>query len=324
MAKSPLYAPALELLIGVVGINIHVLRLIHHAKAQGAKLDRVITIGRLDALLTPSQTEAEFAAFGDPLRPGEAERLLHERDRYCEPIIERLGAKTVDSLDASDYEGASIIHDLNNPIPAKLKKRYSLVLDGGTLEHVFHFPEALKTCMNLAEVGGHVLLCLPANNEMGHGFYQFGPDLFFRAFSEESGYRLKGLYLVPAYLDGEWLEVQDPANHGRIGHNSTVHQLSLLAFAERVADVPIFAKPPQQSDYVAAWARPSANRLEFFDNATATGQKPSRLRSLIPEPVLQLRRIFKAGRYATSGHDPKLFKPFDPRPNRLPKSRTPE
>lgn len=297
-----------------MGVNVHVLRLLLHARKQGAKVDRVITIGRLDALLTAEQVEAEFASFGEPLKPGEAKQLIHARDRYFEPIIERLGAKIVDSLDASDYEGANIVHDLNAPIPDDLKGLYSLVVDGGTLEHVFHFPEALKTCMSLARVGGHVLLCVPANNEMGHGFYQFSPDLFFRTFCEENGYRLRGLYLVPLYSDGQWLKVAEPATlRTRVGHNRSIEQMGLLVFAERISDVPIFAKPPQQSDYSAKWAEPPANRLEFFDRAVEGLHKPSPLRELIPEPMLRLRRIISAGRYATSRHDPKLFQPFDPR-----------
>lgn len=300
-----------------MGVNIHVLRLLLHARKQGANLDRVITIGRLDALVTPDQLEQEFASFGEQLEPGEATRLIHARDRYCEPIIERLGASVVDSLDASDYEGANVIHDLNAPIAEERKGRYSMLVDGGTLEHVFHFPEALKTCMSLVEVGGHVLLCLPANNEMGHGFYQFSPDLFYRAFAEENGYRLKGLYLVPIYSEGEWLEVRDPALlRERVGHNRSINQFSLLVFAERLKDVPLFAKPPQQSDYVAAWANHDGNRLEFFERATANVDKIGwrrKLRGLIPEPLLRLRRILTAGRYATSGPDPRQFQPFNPR-----------
>lgn len=300
-----------------MGVNIHVLRLALHAKKQGANFEKVITIGRLDALLTPDQVEQEFASFDEPLLPGEAANLLAARDRFCEPILERMGARSVDSLDASDYEGATIVHNLNNPIPEDLKQRFSLVIDGGTLEHVFHFPEALKTCMSLAQVGGHVLLALPTNNEMGHGFYQFSPDLFFRAFSEENGYRLKGVYLVPIYSHGEWHKVEDPAIVGqRVGHNLSVDPTHLLVLAERIKDVPLFAKPPQQSDYVVAWNSGNSNRMAFFDecvDAMPVYERRKRLRSFIPGPILKLRRIFNAGRHVTKGPDPSQFLPFDPR-----------
>ena len=50
-----------------------------------------------------------------------------------------LGAKSIDSIDFSDYENASIIHDLNIDLPNNLENKYSLVLDWGTLEHFFNF-----------------------------------------------------------------------------------------------------------------------------------------------------------------------------------------
>ena len=132
--------------VALMGLNIHALRLMLHAKEQGADFERVVTIGRLDVLVTPGQLEEEFAAFRDPLKPGEAMQLIQAEDRFCEPIIKRIGARTVDALDASDYEGANILHDLNRPLPDEHKKKYSLLLDGGTLEHVFHFPERVYGC----------------------------------------------------------------------------------------------------------------------------------------------------------------------------------
>ena len=47
-----------------------------------------------------------------------------------------IGAKQVESIDAAPYENASIIHDMNFPLPGGT--RYSMVLDFGCLEHVFN------------------------------------------------------------------------------------------------------------------------------------------------------------------------------------------
>jgi 2-polyprenyl-3-methyl-5-hydroxy-6-metoxy-1,4-benzoquinol methylase len=76
----------------------------------------------------------------------------------------------VSSIDASDYENATYVHDLNVPIPDHLKGQFDLVDDGGTLEHVFNFPVALRNCMEMVKVGGHLLLNVPTNNFVGHGF----------------------------------------------------------------------------------------------------------------------------------------------------------
>jgi hypothetical protein len=97
-------------------------------------------------------------------------------------IFKALGFESVDSIDISGFEGASLIHDLNVPIPCDLK-RYDLVFDGGSLEHIFNVPTALANIFNLLKVGGTVIHCLPSNNHVDHGFYQFSPTLFFDYYS---------------------------------------------------------------------------------------------------------------------------------------------
>jgi hypothetical protein len=96
-----------------MGLDVQSLRLLLLARRMGAKLDRTITLGRQDLLLTPLQIRTECAAFGLPIDEQEAKQIALGRDRFCEPMLERLGAVTVDSVDADTFEGASIIHELN-------------------------------------------------------------------------------------------------------------------------------------------------------------------------------------------------------------------
>jgi hypothetical protein len=66
-----------------------------------------------------------------------------------------LGAKTPLSVDTSNHEGAKFIADMNKPIPPELAGRFSAVIDGGTLEHVFDFPQAALNVAKMLKVGGH-------------------------------------------------------------------------------------------------------------------------------------------------------------------------
>lgn len=300
------------------------LRFLLYARRAGAEFDTTCTIGRLDLLMTAQDIERKFSSFGIELAPGQAQVLTRGRDRFCEPVIEALGANTVDSLDASDFEGATLIHDLNQTLRAELEQRFSLVFDGGTSEHVFDFPRALRSCMSLPRLGGHLLMTLPANNHMGHGFYQFSPDLFYRVFCAENGYQLKGLFLVPTYTEGNWFKVEDPvAVHARIGHNHGIEELSLFVLAVRTAIAPLFTRPPQQGDYAAEWAdrpekRTDSSRLAFYDDAVAAAvAKKTRARAFVkfltPEPLLELRRTLLAARHLRGAPDPAHFKPFDSR-----------
>ena len=106
-----------------------------------------------------------------------------EESKYCDDmLIKYFGATKVDSIDYSDYEGANIIHDMNEPLEST--EEYDTVIDSGTLEHVFNINEAFKNITKLCKVGGQILHALPANNNCGHGFWQFSPELFFAMYSE--------------------------------------------------------------------------------------------------------------------------------------------
>jgi SAM-dependent methyltransferase len=166
---------------------------------------------------------------------------------FVEDVLAPLGF-TVDAIDASDYEGANIVHDLNLPVPAPLRERYDLVWDSGTLEHIFNFPVAMLNAMQMVKVGGHLFIAAPANNQCGHGFYQFSPELFFRILSPDNGFEL-----LRSYIDsGGFYHVVDPAVvHGRVELLSC-NGAAIWVHARKLKTVDRL-KTPQQSDYISAW-----------------------------------------------------------------------
>ena len=93
-------------------------------------------------------------------------------------FFNKLGFKKVTSLDFSDYEGADIVHDLNTQIDPSLHGKFDFVYDGGTLEHVFDFPQCLRNIHNLLKVGGLVAHAAPSHNHVDHGFYMYSPTVF--------------------------------------------------------------------------------------------------------------------------------------------------
>src|SRR5437762_12288642 len=105
--------------------------------------------------------------FGFSVEDAKIQQIFERTGGYAEEFLKYLGAKTVHSLDNSDYEGATHVHDMNKPIPGHLKAQYSVVLDGGSLEHIFNFPVAIQNCMEMVQVGGHYLGITPTNNFVG-------------------------------------------------------------------------------------------------------------------------------------------------------------
>src|SRR5439155_22867164 len=146
-----------------MGFDIHALRLLSESRQRGLSFSSTITIGRQHySELKPSDLCAALGIKGE-----DASALLGQK--YIELRLARLGATRIESLDNSAYEQATIIHDLNEPIPEHLKVSFSCVFDGGAIEHIFNFPQAIKNCMEMVTVGGHFVGLTTANNFMGHG-----------------------------------------------------------------------------------------------------------------------------------------------------------
>jgi hypothetical protein len=100
----------------------------------------------------------------------------------------------------------------------------------------------------MVKVGGHFLMCTPANNQCGHGFYQFSPELFFRLLSPNNGFELFRMYITGA---GGPYHVADPISVGGRVTLLGADVAMLMVHAQKTADVPL--STPQQSDYVSVW-----------------------------------------------------------------------
>lgn len=238
-----------------MGLDINGIRLVLLAKRLGADFKDVVTIGRQGLHLTQAQLQKELSNFNVPCPA----HLALGDERYCESFFSLLGAQVTESIDNSDYENATIIHDMNNPLPEKFKGKFSLVVDAGTLEHVFNYPVALKNSMELLRSGGFFISITPANNFMGHGFYQFSPELFFSVFTYENGFQLIKLLVCENFDDAQWYEVSKPKGgiHGRVTLNNH-HPTYLMCIARRLDDsCEPFKTTPQQSDYIETWEHSS-------------------------------------------------------------------
>jgi hypothetical protein len=172
---------------------------------------------------------------------------------FSEEFLRALGSTELVSLDASDYEDATELHDMNFALPAAHRNRYDTIIDAGSLEHVFDVKTALANVMTMPVSGGRVLLILPANNQLGHGFYQFSPEVFFRAFSPANGYRLESMHMVVHGWRPRFYRVTDPLEIGARAELRTAFPAYLYIEATRTEVIELFTEPVQQSDYSAAW-----------------------------------------------------------------------
>lgn len=229
-----------------MGVDTHVLRLLCDARAKGISFSSTLMLGRQNYVLKITDLCRALK-----ITTMEASALYDQK--YVEPLLKLFGAARVESIDNSPYEGASIIHDLNEPVPEHLKASFSCVFDGGLLEHVFNFPQAIKNCMEMVTIGGHFLGVTVANNFLGHGFYQFSPELYYRVFSSENGYVVEDMLLCETDPGAAWYRVEDPETLGRRVELINKRPTYIMVVARRVCTAKILSVTPQQSDYVAAW-----------------------------------------------------------------------
>jgi len=223
-----------------MGIDVHALNFLKYV-AKKREFGKVATIGRQSVLLSRaerarimgiSKKDADFGLF-------------------CEELLkEYFGATEVDSYDYSNYEGATHIVDMGNPIVPE--KQYDTIIDCGCVEHIFNVPQALKNISCLCAPGGQIIQVLPANNFCGHGFWQFSPELFFSLYSVASGYRETEVFLADLRDERKWFGVKPPS-HGR---RAQVRSSSpLYVMCRTIKQGTAFPESVQQSDYVRAWDR---------------------------------------------------------------------
>jgi hypothetical protein len=248
-----------------MGIDVNGARFLLFARALEVDFSRTAMMGRQALHLQRADLRKCFSAFGHEVPDELLEAVFTDASGYAERLLSVLGALELHSFDNSPFEGATVVHDLNQPVPAEYENRYTAVLDGGCLEHVFNFPVALKSCMEMVSIGGHYLGITPANNFFGHGFYQFSPELFFSAFTAENGFEIRKVLTYEDTPYARWYAVRDPKALGGRVTLTNVTQLYLLVIARRTHKVEIFARPPQQSDYVTLW-----NRATGTETATSS------------------------------------------------------
>lgn len=227
-------------------------------KKAGVDLGRTLVLGRQHLFM--SADEVKFVLNGYGYAPSEADVKHIASQKFADELLKFIGCTNLEFLDFSDFEGANIIHDLNYPIDPQHYGKYSAVIDGGTVEHVFNFPNVMDNCMKLCAVGGHFLSMTAANNYLGHGFYQFSPELFFNLFCEKNGFKTIKVFLAERF-GREWYDIPDPAVLKKRVQLINGERTFILTLAQRLSEQAGVLVTPQQGHYELNWE--ARDNLDF-------------------------------------------------------------
>lgn len=293
-----------------MGLDLQTFRFVLAAKQSGADFSRTATLGRQNLSVHPDVFRREVSRFGFDDLAGRVDQV-YSSFPYADEFLRCLGAETVTAIDASDYEGADIIADMNQPLPPDVRERFSVVIDGGSIEHIFDVPQCLRNIVNLLDEGGCLISINGANNFMGHGFYQFSPEFFFRVFCEQNGFATEEVVLTEVHGDAQWYKATDPAVVRQRLELVNSLPTYIMVRARKIDTVDFPKVIPQQSDYQQKmWDEGSEHLKGDTVDHLAPRLAPRLARRILPSSVLRfLRTLLTVLRkpYRSSHLQPRRF-----------------
>ena len=135
----------------------------HAKKTFGPKL---VTVGRQTVLMEADEARALAISSGLKVGP-EPKSVPVDTDTLAgagnafirdDAFFKLMGIKNAKSLDVTDYEGADIICDLNEPLDEKLEGTADVIIDGSTLDNVFDPAMALRNLTKMLSDNGRIFL----------------------------------------------------------------------------------------------------------------------------------------------------------------------
>lgn len=298
-----------------MGLDINGVRFLLYVRNLGVEFEQSMMIGRQSLDLTKGELQDNLKAFGYRTDDGSVDRIFDDNNGYAESLFKYLGANNIHSVDYSTYEAATHQYDLNQDIPPSIMDTYSVVLDGGSLEHIFNIPTAIKNCMKMLRVGGHYLGITPANNFMGHGFYQFSPEMYFSVFTHKNGFELIDLIAFEDIPGAAWYSVRRPSHTEERITLTNDQPVYMLVIAKKKSRQAIFETTPQQSDYISAW-----NKVHFNSHQrTSSNTKKTDRRVFLnwaKRNIPILLKYFLREAVQSYGFNPRFFSLMSPFPQK--------
>jgi hypothetical protein len=158
------------------------------------RVDGAIVISNPTAKLLYEQTIMDGHHFNETF---DNVRFTKKKIISSELFFSAFGFKIISSVDIDkSRDNSTYEYNLNQPgLLASINKQFDLVIDGGTLEHIFDVRTALLNTSDVARVDGFIIQILPGNNTFDHGFFQFSPTLF-KDWYEANKYLVHAIHIM--------------------------------------------------------------------------------------------------------------------------------
>ena len=262
-----------------MGLTFHEYKFLEQVSKK-KNFGNVLTLGKQEIILT-NEDKKRLNLFEKD----------YVNDEYIDKLlVDKFKANSVKSVDNSPFEGADIIHDMNKPIE-NLNEKFDTIIDFGTSEHIFNVVENLSNISKFCKNNGIILHSLPANNNCGHGFWQFSPELFFSLYSENNGFSDTEIFVFNTHNKYEWWKVEKQKLGERLEISSDA---PLYVLVKTIKKSETQNKDVQQSDYIERWNENSINhkdikkkKLSIFWKNIKDNYKKFFIKIILPKKLAQ-------------------------------------
>lgn len=164
-----------------MGIMAPVARLILKEHKRNPIVGKAAFIGRQTIPLTEAQAIEMIASEGLSINASSSITLdTDTRSAFGKNFISEetffnlFTSLEITFIDVTDYEGASVVHDMCEPLPAHLKGKFDFVWNGSCLDNIFDAAAAQRNSCDLLASNGRIMTMEMANSHYGSycGFAQ--------------------------------------------------------------------------------------------------------------------------------------------------------
>lgn len=109
-------------------------------------------------------------------------------------------------LQAIDFHGTTLAQKLDLNAPITLNRRFEVIINHGTAEHIFNIGQVFRTMHDYTLPGGLMFHESPFTGWIDHGFYTLQPTLFFDL-AQYNQYAMHGM-IIGDLTDGSVIQVR--------------------------------------------------------------------------------------------------------------------
>ena len=170
-------------------------------------------------------------------------------------FFKALGIEEISSVDIAGSEHSpDLIHDLNNPLPETYRNKFNVIVDPGTLEHVFDIKSGFANIVHALKVGGTIIQQLPIYSYNG-GYYNINPNLL-NDFYTKNGFSKIKMFIIMwdrynCYSDNnrcyEYSEKYLGSRHALADNDQCRYTPHVLLFAKKTKEYTDIINPIQST-----------------------------------------------------------------------------